>query len=163
MASFDDLFGSGAKSGGQKYIKWEAVDTALYFIVTGEPDPRHPQVDFKSGKKKYLVKYHDQVKYMIKQEGEFSDNDENVENSFLATTLMVPVQVFRKVLPNGQDEEGFEPFEAEWIPNPDQVDKLKDQMLETKIPLEKGTIVAVKYLMDGKPRKYMVRLAQQES
>lgn len=160
MASFDDLFGSN--SGGQNYIKWNAVDEALYMVVTGEPDAKYPDYDFKTGKQKFLVKYATEPKYKPMVDGTFDPNAGDIENHFGLTVIRVPVQVFRKVLPNGQDDESFVPFDSFWIPTQDQTDKLKDQMLETKIPLSKGTIVAVKYLMDGKPRKYMVRLAEGE-
>lgn len=158
MATFDDLFGK--KSSDQKYIKWSQIDEALYMVVTGEPDPRHPQIDFKSGKKKYMVQVNADSKWGPKQDGEF--NPDHVENYFELTCIKVPVKVFRRVLPNGEDDASFEEFEADWIPTQDQEEKLKDQMLETRIPLSEGTVVAVKYLLDGKPRKYMVRLAESE-
>lgn len=161
MASYDDIFGNNSGS-GVKYIKWSAVDEALYFVVTGEPDPKYPDYDFKANKRKYLVKYAAEPKYKLKLEGEFVPDAGDVENYFGLTVLRVPVTVFRKVKPNGEDDEAFEAFDSHWIPTQDQMEKLKDQMLETKIPLSEGTIVAVKYLMDGKPKKYMVRLAEGE-
>ena len=156
---YDELFGK--KSSGQ-YIKWANVNEALYMQVTGAPDPRYPDYDFKSGKRKFLVKLADAPKYKPMQEGDFDPESDEVENSFPLTVIRVPVKVFRRVLADGQDDPTFEEFESFWIPTQNQTDKLKDQMLETRIPLAPGTVVAVKYLEDGKPRKYMVRLAAGE-
>lgn len=161
---YDELFGSKSAdaAGGGKYIKWNAVDEALYMVVTGPVDPKYPDYDFKERRQKYLVKYEGEPKYKVKLKGDFDPEAENVENSFGLTVIRVPVQVFRKVLPNGEDDGTFEPFDSFWIPTQDQKDKLKDQMLETRVPLVPGTIIAVQYLLDGKPRKYKVRLAAGE-
>lgn len=163
MATFDELFGK--KSGGGKYLKWENVDDAFYMVVTGEPDGRYPQRDFKTGKGKFLVKLADAAKYKPMREGEFDPDSEDVENYFALTTLMIPVKVFRKVLPTGQDDETFEEFETEWILTDEQTEKLKDQMLETKVPIEAGTIIADKLLVkggNGNYSKHMIRLQAAE-
>lgn len=159
---YDELFGSKSSTGTGKYIKWNAVNEALYMVVTGPVDPKYPDYDFKEKKQKFLVKYEGEPKYKVALKGDFDPDAENVENSFGLTVIRVPVQVFRKINADGTEDEAFEVFDSFWIPTQDQTDKLKDQMLETRIPLVPGTVIAVQYLLDGKPRKYKVRLAAGE-
>ncbi len=154
MTTFDDLFGKKS-TGGQKYIKWEKPGDVLALVVRGEIVSDKPQYVFGTNKKKYLVQENDGDKYKAVAEGDF--NEDEVANFFLATEIMIPVTVAAKV--EGKTPVAdFEPFDAEWTFKGDQEEKFKDAFLEFDAPIEVGTVIQVKYLADGKPRKYAVKI-----
>lgn len=159
MATYDEMFGKAANNGGKKYIKWEKVNEVLFFRVTGEPF-KQPQVNFKTKKAKFMVQLEEGGKWGPKDEGEFVESE--VENFFPLTEWAIPVVVFQKKGADGNMVEDFEEFSADWAPNQEQNEKLKDAMLDTEIPVQAGTIIAVKWALDEKPRKYVVKLAAGE-
>lgn len=156
MATYAQMYGKQSSS-DKKYIKWEKVNEALFFRVTGEPYKR-PQIDFATKKPKFMVKQATGWKPMV--EGTFDESD---VDSFPLTEWTIPVVVFQKKDADGNMVEGFEEFAAEWAPNQEQDKKLQDAMLEdTNLEVKEGTIIAVKWVLDEKPRKYVVKLAAGE-
>jgi len=156
VATFDELFG---KKESGAYLKWNEVGDAFAMEVTGEPDPRSPQKDWQSGKTKHMVQVNDGDKWAVKTEGEF-DGDA-VYKHFPLTQIAVPVRVYQKSTKSGKVED-FEAFDTVWELTKEMTDKLKEEMAETGIPLEKGTKVNVKFLIDGKPRKFSVKMKAAE-
>jgi hypothetical protein len=160
--SFDDIFGSGSKAsggGGGKYIKWENVGDTFALVVRGPIDPKYPQKVFGTQKDKYLVQVAKGDKYKPMAEGDF--NEDEVENFFQATEVMIPVTVAAKAEGKAQVED-FEPFDVEWVLNKgDQHDKFKDALLEFDDAIDVGTVIQVKLLVQGssgKPGKYAIKL-----
>lgn len=158
MATYEEMFGKKS-SGDKKYIKWEKVGEVLFFRVTGEPY-EVPQVNFTTKKAKFMVQEVKGGKWGPKDEGSFDPN--GVESCFPLQEWAIPVTVTGKKGTDGEMVADFEEFDAEWAPSQNQNDKLKDAMLETEIPIQAGTIIAVKWALDEKPRKYIVKLAAGE-
>lgn len=154
--SYNDLFGkkSSDSEGGKRYLKWESVGDVVVMQQIGEAVSDHPQYVFGTSKKKFLVKMNAEDKYKPMGEGDF-DPDE-VENSFPATEIMIPVRVLKVTKADGTVDETE--FDAEWTFKGDQQDKFKDALLELGEGIGEGTAYAVKYLADGKPRKYAVKI-----
>lgn len=158
MATYEEMFGK--KSGGSgKYIQWKAMGEVLFFRVTGEPY-EVPQVNFSSKKKKFMVRVDEDGKWGPKDEGEFDPGA--VASYFPLMEWAVPVVVTGKRNADGTDVQDWEEFTGEWVPNQDQNEKLKNAMLETELPLQAGTVIAVKWAAEDKPRKYVVKLAAGE-
>lgn len=155
MATYAEMYGKQSNS-DKKYIKWEKVNEVLFFRVTGEPF-KQPQINFKTKKAKFMVQTDAGWKPM--DEGTFDESD---VDSFPLMEWAIPVVVFQKKDADGNMVENFEEFTADWAPNQEQDKKLQDAMLDTEIPVQAGTIIAVKWALDEKPRKYVVKLAAGE-
>lgn len=156
MATFNDLFG---KNESGAYLKWNEVGDAFAMVVTGEPDARSPQVDWQTKKTKHMVQVSDGDKWAVKLNGDF--DPDSVHKHFPLTQIAVPVRVYQKTTKAGKVED-FEEFETTWELTKEMTDKLKEEMAETSLPLEKGVKVQVKFLIDGKPRKFSVKLKPAE-
>lgn len=163
MATFDDLFGK--KSGG-KYIKWNAVGEMLIFQVNGEVDAAAPQKDFRSGEKKYMVETEEKKpdgknKWKPMLESQFSPETQEEKDLgfFPLTQIEIPVTVVGRKLASGETDDTHEPFDGTWELTDQQKERLKEAMMEDRdIQLVPGTIIAVKWIDDGKPRKYAIKL-----
>lgn len=156
MATFDELFGK-AETGN--YLKWNEVGDSFAMEVTGEPNPKAPQKNFSTGKIKFLVQKNEGDKWQPMDEGTF--DPDVVHGSFMATQIAVPVRVYQKKTKAGLVED-FEAFDTTWELTKEHTEKLKEAMAETQIPLQKGTKVNVTFLIDGKPRKFSVKMKAAE-
>lgn len=163
MATFDDLFGK--KQG--KFIKWNEEGETLIFQVTGEPDANHPQRDFRSGKRKFLIETDEKKpdgknKWKPALEDEFDPDalKEKELGFFALTQLMIPVRVVAKKDKNDAPVQDWEPFDAEWELSDQQKERLKEAMMEDRsIPLAPGTIIGDKLIDNSsKPKKHAIKL-----
>ena len=162
MATFDDLFG---KKG--KYIQWRAEGETLIFQLLGEPDGSWPQRDFKSGERKFMVETEEKKpvgmnKWKPMTESQFDPAalEEKELGFFALTTVMIPVKVVARKLPDGTTDAGFESFDSKWELSDQQKDALKLAMMEDKsLQVGHGTICGVKCIdFNSKPRKYAIKL-----
>ena len=154
--TYADLFGKPAAAGGGKsYIKWDKVGDVLAFVVTGEPVSDQPQKDFGTGKNKWMTRATDSSPWKALAEGSF-DPDE-MDSAFQLFEIMIPVTVAAKA--EGKEPVAdWAPFDAEWTFKGDQEAKFKDALLEFDAPIGVGTVIQVKYLAEGKPRKYAIKI-----
>lgn len=161
MATFDDLFGK--KSG--KFIKWNAVGETLVFVVDGEPNAAAPQKDFKSGESKFMVETEEKKedgrnkwKPMTTSQFDPASLEEKELGFFPLTQIEIPVRVVARKNDKGEALP-HEEFTAKWELSDAMKDKLFEVMAEDKsIQLVPGTIVGVKWILDGRPRKYAIKL-----
>jgi hypothetical protein len=167
LATFDDLFGK--KSG--KFIKWNEEGETLIFQISGEVDAAHPQRDFKSGSRKFLVETDEKKpdgknkwKPMLETEFDPAVLEEKELGFFALTQIMIPVKVVGKKGKNNESVAGWEAFDAKWELSQNQEERLKEAMMEDRsIQLVPGTIIGAKLIdMSSKPRKYAIKLKAAE-
>jgi len=160
--SFEDLFGADGKgankTGTANYIKWDKVGDTFALVLRDAIVTDHPQVDFATKKPKWMTHTEGdnhpdgRDRWVAKAQGTFDMGDPDVE-AFQLFELMLPVTVAAKA-----GDDSFEQFDAEWTFKGDQEAKFKDAVLEYGQSLEVGDIIQVKYLAEGKPRKYAVKI-----
>ncbi len=160
--SFDDLFGGGSNGGG-KYLKWEQVGDEVLLIQTG-PAFHQVQTKFQTGEPKYLIRTEpggkmNNVRYLGVDGFDPADLDD--DDYWQPKDLVIPVRhvATRR---NGETVNDAE-FDVKWEVNKgDQHAKLRDAFLELGEPVDVGTKYIVKYIQDGKPRKYSIRIKNAE-
>lgn len=167
MTTFDELFGNASAASGD-YMKWSTEGEAYVLKVTGKAGKTHHQLDFDTKKPKYFVQ---SAEFGKKSDGtsawkvltEDKFDREKVEQANPVLEIEVPVEVVKYKNSKGEDDPEFVPFKLNWIPNKDQEEKLKEAMLDTQLPLEVGTLVAVKFLrLEGKARRFKIALKAAE-
>lgn len=157
MATFDELFAKSQSAGN--YMKWSEVGDAFAVELLEEPNPKAPQVNRQTGKVTWLTQASAGAPWKPMDEGSFDPTD--FENAFMATQIQVKVKVYQKSTKAGKVED-FEPFETTWELTKEHTAKLKEEMAETGINFGPGTKANIKYLIDGKPKKFSIKLKAAE-
>jgi hypothetical protein len=148
VASFDDIFNSN--KGTSRFPKWTDEGDVLVGIVTGDIDVNHQQTDFTTKKPAFLVKT-DNPKNRSPWEAKGAGTFDVELEHFPLTEVRVPVEI--------QDKDGnYESF-FDFADRSPKYDALKNAMMDSGLPLIKGTAVAVKLLSKKtKPFTWVVKI-----
>lgn len=161
MATYDELFGKGASASSTgAWVKPGVVGETLIMVQVGEIKRVPQQIEVDGQKRdKWLVQVNEGDRYKPMGKGTF--DPDAVKNAFEPDYgIHLKVRVVARKNPDTTLDDTFKEHEATWdLSAGDQMDKLKDAMLDSGVALVDGTRFGRKFLADNpKPYKYSIKM-----